>query len=137
VQKTLRDDFMTSVIDLLGQPAQVNDFLAKDTTPHHDHLDPLDLDPDFPDLELKVSPETADNYVRAEIVFPRGDILKRGKVTSRKRDHNGDPIGLANDNRILDTREYVIRFDDGAEAKLSANLIAESMYANCDPDGQQ
>jgi hypothetical protein len=95
---------MTSVIDVLGRPAQADDFPAEDTTPDHDHIDPLDLDPDFPDLELKVSPKTADNYIGAEIVFPWGDILKRGKVTSRKRDHNGDPIGLANDNRILDTR---------------------------------
>ena len=62
---------------------------------------------------------------------------QRGKVTSRKRDHNDDPIGLAHDNHILDTREYVICFDDGDEAELSANLIAESMYANCYPDGRQ
>ena len=84
VHKTLRNDFMTSVIDALGRPAQADDFPAKDTTPDHDHIDPLDLDPDFPDLELKVSPKTADNYVGAKIQFPRGGILKRGLVTSRK-----------------------------------------------------
>ncbi len=43
VHKTLQNDFMTSVIDVLGQPTQADDFLAKDTTPDHDHIDPLDL----------------------------------------------------------------------------------------------
>jgi hypothetical protein len=82
MHKTLHDDFMTSVIGVLGQPAQADDFPAKDMTPDHDHSDPLDLDPASPDLELKFSPETTDNYVGAEIVFPRGGILKWGKVTS-------------------------------------------------------
>ena len=127
MHKTLRNDFMTSVIDALGRPAQADDFLAEDMTPDHNHIDPLDLDPDFPDLVLQVSHKTADNYVGAEIQFSRGGIVKRGLVTSQKQDHNGDPIGLANDNHLLDTREYVICFDDGDEAELSANLIAESM----------
>ncbi len=115
----------------------MDDFPAKDITPDHDHFDPLDLDHDSPDLELRFSPETTDNFIGAEIIFPRGGILKRGKVTSWKRDHNGDPIGLANNNRLLDTREYVVRFNNGNEAELNANLIAESMYANCGPEGHQ
>jgi len=141
--KTLRDDFMTSILAVLGRPARDSDFPAEDMTPDPDHMEPLDLDPNFTDLELKtdsdlkVSPEAADNYVGAEISFPRGGILKRGRVTSRKRDLNGDLIGLANDNRILDTREYVVKFEDGDEAELNANLIAASMYENCDPDGHE
>jgi hypothetical protein len=43
MHKTLRNDFLTLVIDVLGQSAQANDFPAKDTTPDHDHIDPLDL----------------------------------------------------------------------------------------------
>ena len=37
----------------------------------------------------------------------------------------------------MDTREYVVTFDDGDVTDMTANLIAESMYAQCDPDGNQ
>ena len=35
----------------------------------------------------------------------------------------------------MDTREYIVEFEDGQEAALTANVIAQSMYAQCDPDG--
>jgi hypothetical protein len=61
----------------------------------------------------------------------------KGPITSRKRDKDGNPIGLANANPILDTREYTFTFNNGDETVLNANLIAEAMYAQCDPDGNQ
>ena len=35
----------------------------------------------------------------------------------------------------LDTRRYVVEFDDGDEMELTANVIAQRMYANVDSDG--
>ena len=61
----------------------------------------------------------------------------KGCVTSRKRDKDGNPIGLANANPILDTREYMFTFDNGNKTILNANLIAEAMYVQCNPDGNQ
>ncbi len=78
-----------------------------------------------------------DNYLNAEISVPRGGTLVKGCVTSRKRDKDGNPIGLANANPILDTREYTFTFDNSDEIILNANLIAEAMYAQCNPDGNQ
>ncbi len=49
----------------------------------------------------------------------------------------GNPVGLANSNPILDTRTYIINFDDGDQTKLTANLIAESLFSQCNPDGNQ
>jgi hypothetical protein len=40
--------------------------------------------------------------------------------------YKGNPVGLANANPILNTREYTF-----------TNLIAEAMYAQCDPDRNQ
>jgi hypothetical protein len=60
-----------------------------------------------------------------------------GCVTSHKRDKDGNPVGLANTNPILDTREYTFTFNNGDETVLNANLIAEAMYAQCDPDRNQ
>ena len=56
---------------------------------------------------------------------------------SHKRDSDGNPIGRANDNPILDSRHYLVEFDDGDVSELTANVIAESMYAMCDPDGHK
>jgi hypothetical protein len=61
----------------------------------------------------------------------------KGRVTSPKRDKDSNPIGLANANPILDTHEYTFTFDDGDETMLNANLIADAMYAQCNPDGNQ
>jgi hypothetical protein len=61
----------------------------------------------------------------------------KDRVTSRKRDKDGNPVGLANANPILDTREYTFTFNDGDETVLNANLIAEAVYVQCDPDGNQ
>ena len=131
----MRSEFDASIRDILGRPACDDDFPAEDFTPDHDHYDPIDYDPNIPDLEVKVTPEANDPFVGAEVCLPLGDILEKGRIASRKRDANGDPTGLSNDNSILDTREYVVQFDDSDSTELTANMIAESMYSQCDPDG--
>ncbi len=95
----------------------------------------FDLDPDHEDH--KVTPEAGDNYVGINLLFPKGRTMTRGPVTAQKRDADSNPKGRANSNPILDTREYTVIFDDGDVTNLTANLITESMYAQCDPDGNQ
>ena len=63
--------------------------------------------------------------------------MVKGCVTMRKRDQDGNPVGLANSNLILDTCSYIVDFDDGNKTKITANLIAEPLYSQCDPDGNQ
>ncbi len=106
-------------------------------TPKHIHCgeDANSIDSDHGDLE--VTPEICSNYIGAKILLPRGGVLSRGRVTRRKRDANGNPIGCSHDSPALDTRSYIMEFDDNDQAELTANLIAESMYAQCDPDGNQ
>jgi hypothetical protein len=93
------------------------------------------MDPEYGDTE--VTPKTGENYLSAELMLPKGGVLVKGPVTARKRDQDGNPIGHANDNPILDTRSYIIDFDDGDQTELTANMIAESLYSQCDPDGNQ
>ena len=57
------------------------------------------------------------------------------RAVKRTRDNGGNVVDRAHDNPILDTRKYVVEFEGGEEAELTANVIAESMYAQCDPDG--
>jgi hypothetical protein len=112
------------------------DFPAADLTPEYltydyDH----DLDPDHGNL--KMMPEIRDNYLSVEVSIPRGGSMVKRCVKSCKRDADGNPISRADANPILDTREYIVEFEDGNEAELNANLIAEAMYVQCDPNGNQ
>ncbi len=63
--------------------------------------------------------------------------MVKGRVSVRKRDRDGNPVGLANSNPILDTPSYIIDFDNGDQTELTANLIVESLFSQCDPDGNQ
>ena len=58
-------------------------------------------------------------------------------MLKRARDSDDNVIGHANKNPILDTRGYIFEFEDGEQAELAANTTAQSMYAQCDPDGNQ
>ena len=62
----------------------------------------------------------------------RGNSYARSKVIGWKKDAYGNDIGRSNDNPILDTREYSVEFDDEEVIKLTANVIADSMFATCD-----
>ncbi len=116
--------------------ATEQDFPAEDLPPDYDFYDDdHDLDPDHGNLEM--TPEMGDNYLNAEISVPRGGTLVKGHVTSQKMDKDGNSAGLAYANPILYTHEYTFTFEDGDETVLNANLIAETMYAQCNPDGNQ
>jgi hypothetical protein len=98
-----------------------------------------DADDELPTPSLGIdgklpTPEADDNYVNASLMLPRGNALARGTMIGQKRDARGDPIGNANTNPILDSRVYRVEFEDGDVCELTANVIAESMFASCDAD---
>ncbi len=120
----------------LGPVALLHNFPAEDLTPDPTYYDDTDAtDPEYGDAE--VTPETGDNYLSTELMLPKGGVLVKGHVTARKHDQDGNPIGHANDSPILDTRSYIVEFDDGDQTELTANMIAESLYLQCDPNGNQ
>ena len=63
--------------------------------------------------------------------------MDRGKVVHQKHDANGNPIGRSNHNPILDTCLDEVEFSGGAITELAANIIAESMYVQCDVGGNE
>jgi hypothetical protein len=136
VHKDMRHKFDESIELHLGLAALLQDFPAEDLTPdptHYDDTNALDLE--YGDAEMM--PKIGDNYLSAEFMLPKGGVLVKGRMTARKRDWVGNPVGCANDNPILDTRSYIVNFDDGDQTELTANMIAESLYSQCDPDGNQ
>ena len=60
-----------------------------------------------------------------------------GFVKSRVKDFEGQAIGKADKNPILDTSIYNVEFSDGEVAELGGNIIAECMCALCDIVGNQ
>ncbi len=88
-------------------------------------------------LDLLPTPEAGDNYISAEVLLPLGGVIRRGKVISCKRDADGNTVGRAHEQPILDTRTYDVVFNDGMIKELMTNEIAECMYAQCDPGGNQ
>ena len=69
--------------------------------------------------------------------MPCVQSLAQGRVLKRARDSDDNVIGRANEKPILDTRGYIVECEDGYQAELAANTIAQSMCAQCDPDGNQ
>ena len=138
-----RREFDQAIAESHGPAATVEDFPVEDLTPEYEDFDPgeINIGSADDDLELEdtemITPETGDNLINAEVQIARGGILTKGRVVARKRDIHGNPIGRVNDNPILDTRQYVVQFSDGDETELNANMIAEAIYAQCDPDGNQ
>ena len=74
-----------------------------------------------------------------ELVLPQGDSLepRMARVTKRLKDANGIPIGTADDNPILDTKMYEVEYLDGERKSLSANHIAENLFAQGDDEGNR
>jgi hypothetical protein len=68
-------------------------------------------------------------------MLPKGDVLLPARVVSRKRNANGNPIGVANVNPILDTQVCEVQFLDLHAKSYTANVIIENIYAQVYHDG--
>jgi hypothetical protein len=129
VHQEMQRKFDESVEQHLVPGAVLQDFPTKDLTPDPEYLDDTNvIDPDYGDAEI--TPEMRDNYLFAELVLSKSGVVVKGRVTVQKHDQDGNPIGLANDNPILDTLSYIVNFDDGDQTELTANMNAESLYCN-------
>ena len=110
---------------------------------------PFEEDPDFTEEFLEVisnnelkevddtfTPDVYDMYLNMELAIPQGDSLepRLARVTKRLKDANGLPIGLANENPILDTRMYEVEYLNGKQMSLAANNIAEKLFAQIDDE---
>ena len=113
---------------------------------------PFGDDPDFQDEfnnvtsneEVKeddehFAPDMYDMYLNMDLALPQGDSIepRMARVTKRLKDANGIPIGTANDNLLLDTNMYEVEYLDGKRISLSANHIAENLFAHVDDEGNR
>jgi hypothetical protein len=134
VHNDMRHNFDELIEHRLGLAALPQDFPAEDLIPDPTYFDDTNaMNPEYGDAEI--TPKIGDNYLSAKLLLPKDGVMVKGRVTACKRDRDANPVWRANDNSILDTRSYIVDFDDGNQTKLTANMIAESLYLQCDPDG--
>jgi hypothetical protein len=96
--------------------------------------DPYEPDASMPEAD-DYTPEAYDKYLSAEVLLPNMGTVTKARVVARKRDADGNPVGRAHSNPLLDTREYEVEFVDGATDVFTANTIAECMYSQVDDEG--
>jgi hypothetical protein len=89
---------------------------------------------DISDIEV-----TSDQYIGMELALSRGGEgeAMHAKVKKRVRDEEGNPVGRANYNPLLDSRKYEVEYVDGHVEELTANIIAENLIAQVDEEGQR
>ena len=51
------------------------------------------------------------------------------------KDEKGDPVGVSNNNPMLNTRVYEVKFADSQTQYYAANKIAANMYSQVDEEG--
>ena len=63
--------------------------------------------------------------------------MARGHVLARSRNANGNVMDRSHTNPILDTRTYQVEFAGSEVTELITNIIAESLNAECDLEGNE
>ena len=96
-----------------------------------DHMgEPSAMMPDVECLPLREhNLEVLDECTGAEVMFPHGSEHVKVIVKARARDLRNQPIGIKDQNPLLDARECEVQPADGSTEKHSANLTAESIPA--------
>jgi hypothetical protein len=117
-EKAIRDKFDKDVECVLGDAFDPG-YIPEDDTPEHE----LYEDDEVGKVETvdrdDYDKDAIDLYLKAEVTLPIAGEMKTGIVERRKRDRDGNLIGKANHNPILDTRLYTVKFPDGKEAEYA------------------
>ena len=80
--------------------------------------------------------EALDGYINAGVIMlDKNGIPVLTKVKNRKRDSGGNSVGEYDNNPILDTRVYALKFPDGRVEEYAVNMIAENLFEQADQDG--
>ena len=104
---------MVRVYERLGSwvlPRFLEDIWLYNTPQYDLNEDETQKKQTFPQLaeELEPMPEVGDHYIRAKILLPRGDKMARGHEIAWSCNVDGNVIGRANKNFILNTRMYQV-----------------------------
>ena len=135
-----QEQFMTRVCERLGVwilPRELEDIGLENTPQYDPYKEKTKKEQSFPQLAEKVEHilEMEGHYIGADILLTRGDQIAIGHVVTQSYDANENVVGKAHAN--LNTRMYQIEFTGSKVTQLTTNMITESIYAQCDADGNE
>ena len=82
--------------------------------------------------------DSDDQYINMELRLNRGGDRPEFAIFKKiLKDKNCKPIGVANDNPILDSHIYKLEYNDGHTTYLASNIIEENLFAPFDQSGNQ
>eukprot|EP00980_Cylindrotheca_fusiformis_P019797 scaffold6944_cov68-Cylindrotheca_fusiformis.AAC.1 len=103
-------------------------FGIRDVDIEDEDIEPLDANWTAEEADA-YTPDAYDKYIGARLLIPKNGERVYARVTKRKKDENGRPIGQRHENPMLDTRQYEVELPDGSTDEYFANTIAENIYA--------
>jgi hypothetical protein len=140
--RELQDAYTASLKESLGSQyytiSKYDDEDDPNDSPLYEFYKPeVESDPKETPLQEvdKIQHEAFDKYISARVCIPQGDNMSYGMVINRKRNLDGELVGHSSDDPFRDTSVYHVRFDSGEVEEYTANLIAESLYEQLDPEG--
>ena len=91
------------------------------------------------DDEFVIEPDVYDKYIGARVILDGDQNMGGNLATVRRRatDERGRPIGVANRNPLLDTREYEVELENGETDRIFANKLAVNIYSQLDDEGRE
>ena len=99
------------------------------------NAEPIEEDALMPDVEDFESTDSCYQYISASVMLPKYGGFSRALFMRRKQDSDRNIIGYHHSNPFLDTCIYEFQFHYGYISKYAANLIAENLYSQIDPGG--
>ena len=85
---------------------------------------------DLKEDDYQFTLDSYDNYINMKLALDQGgEQPKYARVKKQLKDNQGQPIGIALENPILDTRMYEIGYQDSHTEALSENIIDENIFA--------
>ena len=76
-----------------------------------------------------------DRIINSEVALQIDSEMKKGKVVRHAAGPDGKVMGTYDDNLILNTVLYEVKFLDGQVREYTANVMAENMITQVDADG--
>jgi hypothetical protein len=94
------------------------------------------------DIELKCEVKEnlvsgPDPFIGAKVYMPHGDRMEITKVLGHKHGPDGNYIGCAHANPILDSRQFTIEFLDGKQQDIAYNVLVEHLFSQVNKGGNQ
>ena len=109
-ERKKRESYYQIICPGLGSSASMQDFAEDYSTTAYEFYEDDDGDGISHGKECndEPTPITYATYIGAEVVLPKGNDIVSGTVMSRVKEFEGQPIGKADKNPILDIRVYNI-----------------------------